>query len=197
MRTATIGYAASDGFEASADGTVQVTGPGKILGIEAGYAADFPGNIRPLLGNLEGVLVAQQTAANLHVTLGDTVTIHRPGLPDVSVTIDGVVDLPNADSMFQAVGAPSGAQPQAPPDNVLILPLEQWHALFDPQGSVYFQQFRVTLEGDLDLDAFRQAWADVAARHASQSGAVRRSCQTIALCTAWPLARSHSTAVSR
>src|SRR5438552_1654319 len=53
-RTATVGYAVSDGFEASADGTVQVTGPGKILGIEAGYTADFPGNIRPLLGSLEG-----------------------------------------------------------------------------------------------------------------------------------------------
>ena len=41
------------------------------------------------------------------------------------------------------------------------------------------------------------AFPKPAARHSSQSGAVRRSCQTIALCTARPLARSHNTAVSR
>ncbi|HEV8318275.1 MAG TPA: amino acid adenylation domain-containing protein, partial [Vicinamibacterales bacterium] len=40
-----------------------------------------------------------------------------------------------------------------------------FHALFDPQSSVYFQQFRVRLEGELEIDAFRQAWADVVARH--------------------------------
>jgi amino acid adenylation domain-containing protein/non-ribosomal peptide synthase protein (TIGR01720 family) len=41
-----------------------------------------------------------------------------------------------------------------------------FHALFDPEGTLYFQQVRVTLEGDLDLDAFQRAWADVVARHA-------------------------------
>ena len=40
-------------------------------------------------------------------------------LPDATVAIDGVVDLPNADSIFQAIGVPPGAAPQAPPDNVL------------------------------------------------------------------------------
>src|SRR6185295_4862189 len=42
------------------------------------------------------------------------------------------VDIPGADSLFQVVGAPVGAQPQAPPDNVLILPEAQWHQVFDP-----------------------------------------------------------------
>ena len=149
-RTATVGYAASDGFEAAAGGTVQVTGPGKVLGIDASYVTDFPGNIRPLLGKLEGVLIAQQTAANLHVTAGDVVTIHRLGLPDVGVTIAGVVDLPNADSMFQVVGSPSGAQPQAPPDNVIILPLERWHALFDPQADVRPDSVHTQIHAKLD-----------------------------------------------
>jgi putative ABC transport system permease protein len=31
-----------------------------------------------------------------------------------------VVDLPNSDQLFQAVGVPPGAAPQAPPDNVLL-----------------------------------------------------------------------------
>ena len=34
---------------------------------------------------IHGVLVAQQTAANLHVVPGDAVTVHRPGLPDAKV----------------------------------------------------------------------------------------------------------------
>jgi len=145
-----VGYAASQGFEASAGGTIQVTGPGKVLGIARAYVSDFPGNIRLLLGEIEGVLIAQQTAANLHVAPGDAVIIHRPGLSDVSVTIDGIVDLPNADSMFQAVGAPSGAQPQAPPDNVLLLPLNQWHALFDPQADVRPDSVRMQIHAKLD-----------------------------------------------
>ncbi|MDX6714837.1 MAG: putative transport system permease protein, partial [Baekduia sp.] len=36
--------------------------------------------------------------------------------------VDGVVDLPAIDSLFQKVGAPVGAQPQAPPDNVVLMP---------------------------------------------------------------------------
>jgi putative ABC transport system permease protein len=38
------------------------------------------------------------------------------------VRVGGVVDLPAADALFQQVGAPVGAQPQAPPDNVILLP---------------------------------------------------------------------------
>jgi putative ABC transport system permease protein len=150
VRTAIVGYATSDGFEASGGGTVQVTGAGKVLGIELSYARDFPGNVRALLGKPEGVLIAQQTAANLHVAPGNIVTVHRPGLSDVNVTVDGVVDLPNADSMFQAIGVPAGAAPQAPPDNVLILPLDTWHTLFDPQADVRPDSVRVQAHAKLD-----------------------------------------------
>jgi len=131
-----VGYADVDGFEAHTGATVQTTGKGKVVGLDSTYVRDFPRQFRLLIGSLDGVLVAQQTAANLHVTIGDTVTIRRPGLPSTEVTVGGVVDLPNADSMFQAVGVPPGAAPQAPPDNVLLLPLTEWHRLFDPEAAI-------------------------------------------------------------
>ncbi len=110
-----VGYANSAGFTANTGGTIQTTGPGKVLGLSMQYRQDFPAEIRLLIGSEDGVLVAQQTAANLHVTVGDTVTIQRVGLQPVKVKVDGVVDLPQADSLFQAVGIPAGAAPQAPP----------------------------------------------------------------------------------
>jgi putative ABC transport system permease protein len=149
-RIAVVGYAATDGFEANSGGTVQVTGPGKVLGLDTSYATDFPGNIRLLLGKTEGNLIAQQTAANLHVAPGDSVVIHRPGLPDASITIDGVIDLPNADSMFQAIGVPPGAAPQAPPDNLLVLPMAKWHELFDPQTKVRPDSVRLQIHAKLE-----------------------------------------------
>ena len=69
-----VGYADVAGFEArtgGAGGTVQTSGAGKVVGIEAAYASAFPGQLRPLLGSAEGVLIAQQTASNLHVAVGD------------------------------------------------------------------------------------------------------------------------------
>ena len=110
------------GFSATSDGTTQTTGAGKAVGLPVGYEAALPGQIRLLLGSLSGPLLAQQTAANLHATVGSKITIDRPGVGPVDVVVAGIVDLPNQDSMFQAVGLPSGAQPQAPPDNVILLP---------------------------------------------------------------------------
>jgi len=110
------------GLSAQAGGSVQTTGAGKVLGLPVGYSQAFPGEIRVLSGSGTGVLLYQQTAANLHAKPGDTVRIARQGLPAASVRVDGVVDLPAIDSLFQQVGAPTGAQPQAPPDNVVLLP---------------------------------------------------------------------------
>jgi putative ABC transport system permease protein len=131
-----VGYADATGFNAHTGGTVQTTGPGKVLGIDRSYRTEFPGQIRSLIGAVEGVLLAQQTAANLHATVGDSIAVERAGLPPVEVKVDGIVDLPNADSLFQAIGVPPGLAPQAPPDNVVILPLTQWHTLFDPLASM-------------------------------------------------------------
>ncbi|MHB1652162.1 MAG: ABC transporter permease [Desulfitobacteriaceae bacterium] len=160
----TIDYAKIAGLMASKDGTAQQTGPGQIVGISPNYRKVFSSQIRPLLGSLDGVLVAQQTAANLHVTVGDEVKILREGLPPAIVKIDGVVDLPNADSLFQAVGVPTGTAPQAPPDNVLMVPTSLWHQLFDPQAQIrpdsVHTQLHVSIAHNLPTDpsaAFIQA----------------------------------------
>jgi putative ABC transport system permease protein len=75
---------------------------------------------------MKGAVLAQQTAANLHATPGDTVRVYRAGMPSYRVKVTGVVELPQADSLFQQVGAPTQSQPVAPPDNVLILPAQQF-----------------------------------------------------------------------
>jgi putative ABC transport system permease protein len=125
-----VSFAATSGLEATTAGTTQTTGPGVVLGLPPGYRAQFPGQVRTLTGADSGVLIAQQTAANLHVAPGDSVSINRQGLPPRTVRVDGVVDLPQADTLFQKVGAPPQSQPQAPPDNVILLPAATFAAAF-------------------------------------------------------------------
>lgn len=132
----TVRYAQVAGLVASPGKTTQTTGPGKVIAFDAGYAKDFPKEVRLLAGKADGVLIAQQTAANLHVRPGDAVRIKRIGLSPVSVVVSGVVGLPDADALFQGVGLPKQAAPQAPPDNVLILPAAQWEKVFNPQQRV-------------------------------------------------------------
>jgi putative ABC transport system permease protein len=117
-----VGFADTTGLQATVGGTTQTTGPGNVLGLPPGYLAGFPGSVRLLAGSLHGVLVAQQTAANLHVQPGDRVRVGRTGLSPFVVAVAGVVELPQADSLFQHVGQPTQTQPQAPPDNVVLLP---------------------------------------------------------------------------
>lgn len=143
-----VGFSDTPGFETRQAGSVQTTGPGKVLGLQSGYAGAYPAEIRDLVGQGD-VLLAQQTAANLHAEPGSVVSIKRPGLPAVEVQIDGIVDLPLADSLFQVVGASAGSAPQAPPDNVLLLPLEQWHALFDPVASTSPESLHTQLHAAL------------------------------------------------
>jgi putative ABC transport system permease protein len=126
-----VGFAKTGGLE-SGRGTVQRTGPGRVVGLPAGYASTFPGSLRTLAGRGDGVLLAQQTAANLHARPGDSVKIDRPGMTPARVKVDGVVELPAIDSLFQRVGAPVGAQPQAPPDNVILLPQRSFQRVEGP-----------------------------------------------------------------
>ncbi|MFJ9711002.1 ABC transporter permease [Streptomyces sp. NPDC101234] len=124
-----VGYARTDGFTARVQGSTQATGPGMALGLPDGYRARFPDAVRTLSGSSTGVLLAQQTASNLHAAPGDTIGIRLPGAGLRQVRVDGVVDLPQADSLFQTVGAPSQSQPTAPPDNVVLLPAARFAAL--------------------------------------------------------------------
>ncbi|MGO4409984.1 MULTISPECIES: ABC transporter permease [unclassified Brevundimonas] len=151
-----VGYATVSGFTASGGSTTQTTGEGKVLGVTPSYWADFPGEMRPMLGRLDGVLIGQQTAANLHVGVGDTVSIMRTGLAPVTARIDGVIDLPQADSLFQAVGVVAAAAPQAPPDNVMVVPMATWRQWFGAQStspaSAARIQFHVRLDHALPPD---------------------------------------------
>ncbi|MGX4691556.1 FtsX-like permease family protein [Streptomyces sp. JNUCC 63] len=124
-----VGYARTTGFTAQAHGSTQTTGPGVALGLPDGYRHLFPDEIRTLSGSPTGVLLAQQTASNLHATPGDTIGVRLPGVGLRQVRVDGVIDLPQADSLFQTVGAPSQSQPTAPPDNVVLLPAVQFASL--------------------------------------------------------------------
>jgi len=167
--TQPVGFAATTGLQATADGSTQTTGRGVVLGLPDGYRASFPGELRGLAGADRGVLLAQQTAANLHARPGSTVTIGRAGLPPVPVRADGVVDLPKADSLFQKVGAPAGAQPQAPPDNVLLLPAAQWHKVFDPLARTRPDLVRMQVHARLG----HALPADPAAAYTTVTGAAR------------------------
>ncbi|WP_427896161.1 ABC transporter permease [Kribbella sp. GL6] len=131
-----VQFGRTTGFQATTGGSSQSTGPGVVLGIPKDYRAAFPGEVRQLTGRSDGVLLAQQTAANLHAAPGDTIRIGRPGLPPVPVTVDGVIDLPQADSLFQKVGAPPQSQPSAPPDNVVLLPAGRFAQLMGPVAAV-------------------------------------------------------------
>lgn len=143
-------YADTAGFQAQTGGTTQTTGPGKAIAFDQGYLDAFPQEMRLLTGSLEGPLLFQQTAANLHAQPGDTVAINRQGQAPVPVTISGVVDLPDADALFQAVGLPPTAAPQAPPDNVVVLPSSTWHALFNPQTATGPDSIRVQYHVRID-----------------------------------------------
>jgi putative ABC transport system permease protein len=145
-----VGYGGTTGLSATTGGTTQTTGPGTILGLPEGYAGAFPLEMRPLIGSANGTLIAQQTAANLHVGPGDSVVVGLAGSPPATVTIAGVVDLPQADSLFQGVGVPKGSQPSAPPDNVLVLPATSWHQVFDPVAASRPDQVHAQVHVRLD-----------------------------------------------
>jgi putative ABC transport system permease protein len=126
-RALPVSFARTPQLSATVQGSTQTTGAGRVLGLPPGYAQAFPGELRVLSGSLIGPLLAQQTAANLHARPGDTVTVAPAGGgKPARVKIAGIVDLPAADSLFQQVGAPPGVQPQAPPDNVLLVPQREF-----------------------------------------------------------------------
>ncbi len=147
-----VWYADVSGFEATQQGGTQTTGSGKVVGLPDTYAATFPAQLRWNIGAHGGALLFQQTAANLHANVGDVVTVHRIGLAPVKVRVEGIVAMPEIDTFFAAIGLPPGAAPQAPPDNVLLLPAARWHALFDQQSVVRpdstRQQFHVRIARD-------------------------------------------------
>ncbi|MFJ9817708.1 FtsX-like permease family protein [Streptomyces sp. NPDC101151] len=147
-----VGYAHSSGFTARTKGSTQTTGPGMVLGIPDGYVRLFPGEVRSLAGATRGVLVAQQTASNLHIAPGDTIGIRLPGSGTRQVRVAGVVDLPQADSLFQNVGAPTQSQPTAPPDNVVLLPSATFASLTAHANAATTTQIHTSRNAQLPAD---------------------------------------------
>ena len=165
--SAVVGFGTSSGLSATTGGSTQTTGPAVVLGVPADYRALFPTEVRTLAGVDSGVLLAQQTAATLHAAPGDTISVGRAGLPPVTVTVAGVVDLPQADTLFQKIGAPIGAQPVAPPDNVLLLPTEAWQQAFDPLAAARPDLVSTQIHAQLD----HRLPADPAAAYAAVTAA--------------------------
>ncbi|MDX6206014.1 MAG: putative transport system permease protein [Frankiales bacterium] len=137
----TVDYAKVAGLQSTSDTGTRTTGAAYVVSIPADYGTFAPSELRPLLGSTSGVLLQQQTAANLAATAGSTVTVlgSRTG-----AKVDGVVDLPNADSFFQVVGAPAGATVAAAPDNVLLVPPSMFASLVGPASVVH--QIHVRLD---------------------------------------------------
>jgi putative ABC transport system permease protein len=123
---ATVASAPVPALTATGPAGTRTTGQARVLALPAGYATDFPGEVRPLVGARSGVLLAQQTAANLAVAPGDSFSVTRPDGTSTSLRVDGVVELPAADALFQVVGAPANAGATAPPDNVVLVPPAQF-----------------------------------------------------------------------
>ncbi|WP_426571690.1 FtsX-like permease family protein [Aquihabitans sp. McL0605] len=175
-----VQFATVDGLESTTgppdQSTVQTTGAAQVLGVSDTYRRTFPDQFRTLAGSSDGVLLYQQTAANLHAAPGSAVIVHRSGLPPARVRVAGVIDIPQEDPLFQKVGAPPGAQAQAPPDDVLILPAATWHRLFDPLAAHRPDLVRSQVHARLD----RQLPTDPAAAYSAVSGQARNLEVTLA-----------------
>ena len=117
--SAAVGFGQSSGLSATTGGTTQTTGPAVVLGVPDTYRRTFPGQLRTLAGADTGVLLAQQTAANLHAAPGDTV-IDRPRRAAAGHGDRRRGRRPAAGRLAvpERRRARRGSQPTAPPDNV-------------------------------------------------------------------------------
>lgn len=116
-----VSFAHVAALASNAASGVRTTGAAYVVSLPSTYAAAFPGELRPLLGSGSGVLLLQQTAANLASAPGDQITVRTAG-GSSQLRVDGVIDMPAADSFFQVVGLAPGAGVSAPPDNVVLVP---------------------------------------------------------------------------
>jgi putative ABC transport system permease protein len=139
------GYAEVPSLLAKTGQTVQTTGAAVVLGFDENYAGSFPAELAPMIGAREGILAQQQTAANLNISVGDSVMVQRAGgLSPIELPVQGIVNLPDAVALFQKSVGSVGQPPEAPPDNVLVVPLRSWRDLFLEQlvrrpDSVHFE----------------------------------------------------------
>lgn len=136
-----VDYAKVPGLRSTSAGQTRTTGAAYVVTVPSDYATFASSEIRPLLGASTGALLQQQTAANLAAGPGSVVDVLGTTR---HVRVGGVVDLPNADSFFQVVGAPAGSTPAAAPDNVLLVPPADFPALVG--GAAVVHQLHVHLD---------------------------------------------------
>ena len=136
-----VDYAKVPGLRSTSASGTRTTGAAFVVALPPDYPRFAVSEIRPLLGSDHGMLLQQQTAANLAAGLGSPVEVLGSGR---SVRVSGVVDLPNADSFFQVVGAPPGSSPVAAPDNVLLVPPTVFGAL--TSRTTVIRQFHVRID---------------------------------------------------
>ena len=136
-----VDYAKVPGLQSTSAAGTRTTGAAYVVSLPADYAAFAPSEIRSLVGTPDGVRLQQQTASSLAASLGAMVTVLGSGR---TVRVGGVVDLPNADSFFQVVGAPAGSGASAPPDNVLLVPPALFSSLVP--GATVVHQLHVRLD---------------------------------------------------
>lgn len=129
-----VDYAKVAGLTATSPAGVRTTGTSYVVSLPPDYATFAPSELRTLVGSTSGAVLQQQTASNLAARPGTVVTVVGTG---GHVPISGVVDLPNAGSFFQVVGAAAAAS-SAPPDNVLLVPPAVFATLV-PQAAVVHQ----------------------------------------------------------
>jgi putative ABC transport system permease protein len=131
-----VSYAQVQSFEFTGSDGTRTTGSGYVVALPPSYANAFAGELRQLLGVQTGVQLLQQTAANLAAAPGDQITAQTATGPH-KLTVNGVVDMPAADSFFQVVGLPSGAGASAPPDNVVLVPRADFAAVVGSTAVVH------------------------------------------------------------
>jgi putative ABC transport system permease protein len=150
VRTALpVAFFQTSGYTASSGGTTSSGSPGLVIGIPPGYRDRFPGELRQFIGATRGTLVGQQMAANLGIGVGGTVSVPRPGMRPVKLKVDGLIDFPTAPQLLTPVGAATGTAPP-PPDNVMVIPLARWHALFDRTAAARPDLVRYQIHTELD-----------------------------------------------
>ena len=131
----TVDYAKVPGLTATSAAGTRTTGAAYVVSLPVDYAKFAPSELRTLVGSPAGAVLQQQTASNLAAQPGTVVTVVGTR---GSVPVSGVVDLPNADSFFQVVGATGAATSTAAPDNVLLVPPAAFATLV-PRGDVIHQ----------------------------------------------------------
>jgi len=135
-----VSYARVRSLSAVGPGGARQTGSAVVVSMPRSYTAHFPSQVRHLAGARTGASLLQQTAANLASQPGGSISVETTS-GSRPLKVDGVADMPFADSFFQVVGLAPGSGASAPPDNVLLVPPAEFESVVG--ASPVVRQFHV------------------------------------------------------